>query len=126
MRFQRSRIDQLERKIKLPDHNNDPTSLIERANCLLHGIFDPLPDDFRPVYRPEDSYETKLQLFIDAVKDWQRSLGEDVTHLDDWVVKKTEYPEGETVKNRVDTANRIIEGIAEGRTRPKKRMIFRI
>jgi hypothetical protein len=120
MRFHRSRMDRLEHKIKLPDHDDDLTPLIERANCLVYGISDPLPDDFRPVYRPEDSYHTKLQSFFDAVKNWRRSLGEDVSYLDGMVVMKTEYAEGETIQDRIDKANRLIEGIGQEQTRPKQ------
>jgi hypothetical protein len=122
MKFHRSRLDKVEQRLNLSDDEKaDPTPLIERVNCLVHGISDPLPYEFRPVYKPEDSFQTKFQLFFDAAKDWQRLLGDDVTHLDDMVVMKTEYPEGETVQDRIERANRLLEGIGQERTRPKQR-----
>jgi hypothetical protein len=120
MRFHRSRLDRVTLRTKLPDDTRNPSPLMERAQCLIRGISDLLPFELRPTYRPEDGYQFKLQLFLDAVKDWQRSLGEDVSHFDDMVVKKTEYPEGEPVQDRMERANRLLEGIGQERTRPKQ------
>jgi hypothetical protein len=145
MRFHRSRLDKVEQRADPPDDTRDPSPLMERVQCYLKGISDPLPDELRPTYRPEDSHDHKLQLFIDAVSTWQRSLGEDVSRFDDWALDFTEVGPNGVMKNTrrliskrerkqmeklnrespyslIERANRLLEGIGYKPTRPKQQM----